>query len=109
MMLMLQYGKFMGMLLFEIEIPLLGPQIILIGTGLIGLCLAYFRWYLAIPTLALLALLIVFFLSELIEPDYAVIQRQDPTYIPLMYLGMFISVILPFVGVILNFRRAPRV
>jgi hypothetical protein len=92
-------------LLFELELPLLGPWVLFLGLGLVGFAGGYFRWFLAIPPLMLLALVVAVCLVDLHEPDiYPVLQKQDPSHLPLMYLGITIAVLLPIVGVILNLR-----
>lgn len=97
------------MFLFEVEAPLWGPWFLLVGIGLFGAGAAYLRWYLAVPSLVLLAVHIAFYLSENFDPDiYPILQRQDPYFFPLLYLGMTISVVLPIIGVILHFRRTPQ-
>lgn len=97
------------MFLFEIELYLAGPLLILIGIGLIGAVAGLFRWYLAIPAIALEALLITFLLSENFAADiYPQIQRQDPNYLPFLYCGMTVALFLPILGIILYFLRSQK-
>ena len=95
--------------LFEVmgeEPSLTVVWILLVGTGIIGFFAAYLRWYLAIPALGMLTFIIVAMWQEFHEPDlYLQIQKEAPSYIPLAYVAMVISIILPVVGMVLNLKR----
>lgn len=84
------------MFLFEIELVLLAPLTLLVGLGLVGGGLACLRWYFAVPTLAVQALLAIISFADYFEPGiYQVALRQDPNYFRHLYVGVTVAVVLP--------------
>jgi hypothetical protein len=89
------------------------PNILAIGTiflvmGGVGFAAVYFRRTLAIPFLVVDVFIIWAMLQEFHDPHiYPVIMNEDPSYLPITYISMTVSLALPLLALGLKSRRPP--